>query len=203
MNGSTIIAAALFVGGSAFSLEYETDIMPFLSEKCGECHSKETKAKGGLKLDDPKHLSGRFEKNSVIVPGDWDASGLFISLFRPADHKDAMPPKGKGTRLSPEETRKVQQWIADGASIDGKTGEKGPMPKQGEAGYIAVATDAPTPKPRRAVEQDWTNTEGRTIRATLLRVDGDKALLRLKNGQVYPYPIAKLSDQSKALLPKQ
>ena len=202
MNDSLIIAAALLLCSSGFSLDYEADIMPFLSEKCGECHSKDTKAKGGLKLDDPKHLSGRFEKNSVIAPGDWDASGLFITLFRPPDHKDAMPPKGKGTRLTPEETRLVQQWIADGASIDGKRGEKGSMPKEGEAGYIAIAKNAAPSKPTPPVEQDWTNTEGKTIRATLIRLEGDLAVLKLKSGQVYKYPTSKLSELSRAQLPK-
>ncbi len=207
MNRALLLLPALFVFSSGHALEYEKDIMPFLSEKCGECHSKEGKAKGGLKLDDPEGFYARFSKNSIVVPGDWDASYLFVTLFRPADHDDAMPPKGKGTRLTPEETRMVQQWIADGAPIAGEKGETGPMPKEGEGGYIAVAgtaekmDDTPTPKVA-AVEQDWTNTEGKTIRAKLLRVEGDIALLQLKNGQVYKYPISKLSEKSKEQLPE-
>lgn len=202
MKLSLLITATILFGSGISALDYEKDLMPFLSEKCGECHSKDGKAKGGLKLDDPKHFFGRFDKNSIVVPGDWDASMLFITLFRPPDHKDAMPPKGKGERLTPEETRMVQQWIADGAPIVGKTGEKGPMPKEGDLGYINGEKKPEPEKPKPPVEQDWTNTEGRTIRATLLRVEGGNALLKLKNGQVYKYPISKLSAESKDMLPK-
>lgn len=189
------------------AVEYEEDIMPIFVKKCGDCHSMDGKAKGGLKLDDPEHFYQRFDKNSVIVPGDWDASYLFVTLFRPADSEDAMPPKGKGERLTPEETRLVQQWIADGAAIVGKKGATGPMPKEGEPGYIAVSstggnqtTTSRLNHPVRRTEENWTNREGRTIRATLLRVEGEVALLRMRNGQVYRVPIEKLSDESRARL---
>lgn len=189
------------------AIEYEEDIMPIFVKKCGDCHSKDGKAKGGLRLDDPEHFYQRFDKNSVIVPGDWDASYLFVTLFRPADSEDAMPPRGKGERLTPGETRLVQQWIADGAPIVGKKGATGPMPKEGELGYIAVsspagdksATSGLNHSARRA-EENWTNREGRTIRATLLRVEGEVALLKMGNGQVYRVPIEKLSDESQARL---
>ncbi|MDF1810661.1 MAG: hypothetical protein P1V20_00540 [Verrucomicrobiales bacterium] len=200
MKGLIVAALAFLFVGRMFALEYEKDIMPFLSEKCGECHSKSGKAKGGLKLDDPRHFYGRFEKNSVVVPGDWDASLLFITLFRPADHKDAMPPEGKGERLTPEETRMVQQWIADGAPIAGKSGETGPMPKKGDAGYIEAAGEPAPEMTAEPVEENWTNTQGKTIRATLIRVEGGKAWLKMKNGTVHKYPVNLLSEESRARL---
>lgn len=204
---STCFLILIFSVGSLLAVEYEEDIMPIFVKKCGDCHSKDGKAKGGLKLDDPEHFYQRFDKNNVIVPGDWDASYLFVTLFRPADSEDAMPPKGKGERLTPEETRLVQQWIADGAPIVGKKGDAGPMPKEGELGYIAVSSSAGTESAPsglnhsvRRTEENWTNREGRTIRATLLRVEGSVALLRMSNGQVYRVPVEKLSDESRAKL---
>ncbi len=194
---SVILGAAVTFPASA--LDYERDIMPIFVEKCGDCHSSEGKAKGGLRLDDPEHFHGRFEKNSVVVPGDWDASYLFVTLFRPADHDDAMPPEGKGERLTPEETVLVQQWIADGAPIVGETGEKGPMPKEGEPGFIATVSgektmdEAPSP-------QEWTNREGKKIVATLLEVDGDSAVLKVESGRVFRVPVETLSDESQAAL---
>lgn len=191
------LAAVLAFPVSA--LDYERDIMPIFVQKCGDCHSSEGKAKGGLKLDDPEHFHQRFEKNSVVVPGDWDASYLFVTLFRPADHDDAMPPEGKGERLTPEETVMVQQWIADGAPIAGERGEKGPMPKEGEPGWIATETGEKTmdegPQPR-----EWTNREGKKIIATLLKVDGDIAVLKLESGRVFDVPIGTLSDESQEAL---
>jgi hypothetical protein len=191
---------------SLVALEYEKDIMPILADKCSDCHSNSGTVKGGFKVDDPKHFADRLAKNNLVIPGDWDASYLFVTLFRPADHRDAMPPQGKGERLTPEETAMVQLWIAEGATINGKTGEKGYMPKAGEAGFVANVDDrGGTPMaerglPELAQPREWTNTEGKTITATLLRVEDDVALLKLANGQVYRYPIDKLSEQSKVAL---
>lgn len=200
------IAAVLLLAGSATALDYERDIMPLFADKCADCHSKELdKAKGGLVLDDPERFQQRFARNSVVVPGDWDASMLFISLFRPEDHDDAMPPEGKGERLTTEEVVLVQQWIAEGAPINGERGERGSMPEKGEPGYLGEPADSqdmdgdkPSP-PRTQPERDWTNTEGKTIRATLLRVEDGEALLRLPGGKTYRYPVEQLSPESRKL----
>lgn len=202
---AALLAALLFAPACFADLEYEKDIMPIFMKKCAECHSqKEGKVKGGLRLDDPAHFHGRFEKNGVVVPGDWDASYLFITLFRPADHEDAMPPKGKGERLTEEEVQLVQRWIAEGAAINGTRGPTGPMPES-DAAMVADLGGNPLTRPARPqpVEQDWTNVDGVTIRATLLKVEGDHAYLRAANGAVYRYPVAKLSPESQALLRPQ
>ncbi|MEM7600763.1 MAG: c-type cytochrome domain-containing protein [Verrucomicrobiota bacterium] len=179
---------------SSYSLDYERDIMPIFVEKCAECHSNESgKVKGGFKVDDPDHLLGRLTKNSLVVPGDWDASYLFITLYRPADHDDAMPPFGKGERLTPEEVELVQQWITEGATINGVTGEKGEMPEAMAAEPEGMTSTTPLPT-------EWVNKEGKKIIATLLKVEDGKAFLRLPNGVVHPYPVENLSDQSRAVL---
>ncbi|MEX2579823.1 MAG: c-type cytochrome domain-containing protein [Verrucomicrobiales bacterium] len=188
------------LAGSLPALDYERDIMPIFEKKCGDCHGKDSeKVKGGLKLDDPEHFHQRFGKNSVVVPGDWDASYLFISLFRPEGHDDAMPPKGKGERLTPEEVVLVQQWIADGAPINGERGERGEMPGRGDPGYVETGEPAGEPDSKPEPRQ-WTNREGKSITATLVGVEGEEALLRTSNGTVHRYPVAKLSEASRAAL---
>lgn len=175
-------------------LDYEDDIMPILVKKCADCHSDASgKAKGGFKVDNPKHLLGRLQKNNLVVPGDWDASYLFITLYRPEGHEDAMPPKGKGERLTSEEVTLVQRWITEGAPILGERGERGSMPD-----VMEDKPEAPLPPQK---PQEWSNREGKTMTATLVRVDGDVVLLRGTNGVVYRYPIENLSDESQALLP--
>lgn len=42
--------------------------------------------------------------------------------------------------------------------------------------------------------RDWTNTEGRTISAELIALEGDTATLRLSNGRRYDVPLATLSE---------
>jgi len=193
------------------AITYEKDIMPIFMEKCADCHSdQEGKVKGGLKLDDPKHFHGRFAKNDVVVPGDWDASYLFITLFRPPEAEEAMPPKGKGERLTMEEVILVQRWIAEGAEINGVKGETGFMPEKPEDMYLDLGVFPPSsgdsgsgnsmeskpmmeeaPKP-----EEWTNHEGKPITATLMGIEDGKALLKMENGQVYKYPIKDLSKES-------
>lgn len=195
MKAFSLFFACLLGLPAAQALDYERDIMPIFVEKCADCHSNESgKAKGGFKVDDPEHLLGRLRKNNLVIPGDWDASYLFITLYRPADHEDAMPPKGKGERLTPDEVELVQRWITEGAPILGERGEKGTMPEKPESDM------APETMTKTRGPENWTNTEGKTIVATLLRVDGDVALLRLANGTVHRYPVEKLSEESQARL---
>lgn len=191
----TLLGVALYVtsGGSAFALEYEDDIMPIFKKKCFECHSDEAeKVKGGLRLDDPAHFLGRFEKDELVTPGDPKLSNLYYSLTRPRYDDGAMPPEKKGEQLTGEEIKLVRNWIIEGAPINGKRGKRGKMPEGEEE-----PAKAP---PAMAQEREWVNREGKTITATFLKIEGDVVLLRAKGGQVYRYPIAKLSDKSQAEL---
>lgn len=183
-----------FAAADLAALDYERDIMPIFEKKCGECHSRASDtSKGGLILDDPDHLFARFEKNSLVVPGDWDASYLFITLYRPEGDDDAMPPKGKGERLTEEEVTLVQKWITEGAPIKGERGAKGEMPEAADSSM--EKPDKATPEPR-----EWTNREGKAITATLMGVEDDVAVLRLADGKIYRYPVGNLSDESRAAL---
>ena len=113
---------------SAAALDYKKDVMPILKEKCYDCHSdKAKKVKGGLRFDDEEHFFKRFAKNDVVIPGDWDASYLFVTVVWPEHKKGAMPPKNKGERLTEKEIRTVAQWIHEGAKIDGEKERGGQM----------------------------------------------------------------------------
>jgi len=204
------------------AVDYEKDIMPVFMAKCADCHSSEAESlKAGLKFDDPAHFHRRFEKNSVVVPGDWDASYLFVTLFRPSDDKSAMPPKGKGERLTREEVELVMRWIAEGAPINRTRGPRGEMPENLEAllrdlpahtqeGILGAMSATPGGGDRSdeadgapRVEEDWSNANGRVLRATLLGVERGEtgeslALLRTDDGTVHRYPISQLSDESRA-----
>ena len=196
------------------ALDYERDIMPIFEKKCFDCHSAEAdKVKGGLRLDDPDHFRGRFAKNDIVVPGNWDASYLFVTVTRPHDAKEAMPPKGKGKPLTPDEVMKVANWIHEGASVNREKGDEGPDDYKPEAfikfkdGVMVTdsfGTDADTAAHPEAMAaenprpQQWTNREGSEITATFLGLQGDQVLLELKDGRKVPYPLANLSDGSQA-----
>lgn len=61
---------------------------------------------------------------------------------------------------------------------------------------IALASSAP---PAWATEREWTNLEGKKIRARLRAVKDGKCLLE-QGGKGYPYPIDQLSDEDKGLI---
>ena len=43
------------------------------------------------------------------------------------------------------------------------------------------------------------NTDGKVIQATMLRMEGGNVVLKLANGQVYNYPMEKLSSTSQEM----
>ena len=98
-----------------------------------------------------------------------------------------MPPQGKGRPLSATEVAKLKEWIEAGAIVGNEE------PEMTEA--------APEEKPQRPspIEGSWTNTDGKTIEATLLRVEGDKAILRMGTRD-YPYPIENLDAAAQATI---
>lgn len=196
---------------SAHALDYKRDILPIFREKCFDCHegADGKKVKGGLRLDDPAHFFGRFAKNDVVVPGDWDASYLFVAITLEPGAKGVMPPKGKGDPLTPDEIMKVAKWIHEGARIEGETGEPGPddfdpedilkfkdgvmvTERFGEEPEEKPAAKAPAPEQR-----EWTNSEGTKIRAAFGGLEGDNVILLREDGKTFKYPLAKLSDTSR------
>jgi mono/diheme cytochrome c family protein len=205
--GAFFALAVAALPSPGLALDYERDIMPIFETKCFDCHSAEAETmKGGLKLDDPKHLLGRFDKNSVVVPGDWDASYLFVVITRAPDHKEAMPPKDKGEALTPEEILKVANWIHEGARVDGERGERGEKENNPDAvlkfkdGRMVTEEFAPSEGPattREEIVRDWINRDGKKIRAIFKGLESGNALLELENGKLFRYPLEKLSDGSR------
>lgn len=56
------------------------------------------------------------------------------------------------------------------------------------------------PKPLVA-SRDWTNSEGKTITAEVVRVEGDKVVFKMR-GREIPYPLANLSEEDQATIRK-
>jgi len=212
-----LLAIALPSSASA-ALDYKRDIMPIFEKKCNDCHGN-GKSKGGLRLDDPKAFQKRFAKNNVVVPGDWDGSYLFVAVSRRPGADDSMPPKAKkgdGKSLTPDEVMKVAKWIYEGARIEGKKGEKGAKDDDPEKfikfrdGVMVMDTadehiaDEPDPGAEKLEAEmlPWFNKEGQKITAAYKSVDGDRVTLLRKDGKTFKFPIAELSDKSRAQLEK-
>lgn len=186
-----------------WALDYKRDVMPIFKEKCYDCHSDGAKkVRGGLRLDDEEHFFKRFTKNDVVVPGDWDASYLFVTLVMPHDEKGTMPPKNKGEKLTEKEIITVAKWIHEGAKIDGEKGKKGPDKWDPEKtlkfkeGRIVTEQFGPAPEVKEPAWESWTNKEGKEIIARFQGLKEGKVSLEIKGGKTVSYPLEGLSEES-------
>ncbi|MEE2681081.1 MAG: DUF1549 domain-containing protein [Planctomycetota bacterium] len=97
--------------GGAF---FEKRIRPLLIEHCVECHGSDRAAlRGGLRLDTPGGLLAGGDGGPVIVPGDPEASLLWVAISY-QDPEFQMPPRGM---LGAREREDVRRWIASGAVL--------------------------------------------------------------------------------------
>jgi hypothetical protein len=91
---------------------FETKIRPLLVENCYTCHSADTNAHGGLRVDDRVGLLGGGNRGAAVVPGEPEKS-LLLRAVRYTDKKLKMPPEGP---LSDEQIADFTKWIQDGAA---------------------------------------------------------------------------------------
>lgn len=163
------------------AVDFKKDIQPILEKNCYECHSKKSgKEKGGFVFDDLEVFKLDIADNDVaqIRPGNPGGSHFLEVLVN--DGKNHMPPDDQ---LSRGEIEKITNWITEGASFD-------------KAGAKPAVAAAPAKKDLPPI-MSWTNSEGKTIRAGFVRLDGESVVLRMPaNGQEVPYPLAKLNAAS-------
>jgi len=186
------------------ALDYKRDVLPIFEKKCFDCHSAESKElKGGLRLDDEEHFYKRFAKNDVVVPGDWDASYLFVTVVLPPGEKGTMPPKGKGERLTEQEILTVAKWIHEGAKIGREKGDKGSDELEPSKilrfhnGVLLREGEEAPPQEAMPEWEDWTNRDGQKITAKFIKLADGKVSFELKGEKKVDYPLGQLSEESR------
>jgi hypothetical protein len=96
----------------AAPVEYNRDIRPLLAENCFYCHGQDAnKRQGELRLDQRDAAV----EAKAIVPGDVAASELVRRINSP-DEGEQMPPPDSNRRLTAEQKKLLEQWIAEGAA---------------------------------------------------------------------------------------
>ncbi|MCB1225179.1 MAG: hypothetical protein KDK99_05145 [Verrucomicrobiales bacterium] len=167
----------LMLTSAAQAVDFKKDIRPILKEHCYECHSEETgKKKAGYVFDDLEVFKLDISPKGIVVAGEPGESYFLEVMTMPTSEKAHMPPKDQ---LKDSDIAKVREWISAGALLD--------------------AAPPPSALPARAAApamQAWTNAEGTTIQAALLRVEGENVIFKLQDGRELPYPITKLSAES-------
>ena len=106
-------------------VDFVTQVLPLLKRSCFECHSAEQKKpKGDIRLDDLAAIREKSRTDNLVFPHKPDKSSLTRSLTLPRDHEDAMPPEGKGTQLTSQESGLIHRWIEEGADFGDWTSER-------------------------------------------------------------------------------
>ena len=106
-----MITNAAWAADSAEFEFFEKKIRPVLVSECYQCHSKEEKVKGELRLDWKGGWQKGGESGVTIIPGRVGKS-ILIQAIRHADADLKMPPKKK---LTPEQIADFEKWVAMGA----------------------------------------------------------------------------------------
>jgi hypothetical protein len=90
---------------------FEKKVRPLLVDNCYNCHSANTNAKGGLRVDDRGGLLTGGSSGPAVVPGN-PAKSLLINAVAYTDDNLLMPPK---KQLSAEQVAVLTKWVEDGA----------------------------------------------------------------------------------------
>jgi len=91
---------------------FEKKVRPVLVNNCYNCHSANTNARGGLRVDDRNGLLQGGSSGPAVVPGHPEKS-LLIQAVEYSGETSKMPPK---KQLAAQEIADLTRWIKDGAA---------------------------------------------------------------------------------------
>ncbi|MFN8424340.1 MAG: c-type cytochrome domain-containing protein, partial [Anaerolineae bacterium] len=94
------------VGTAPAAVSFREDVLPIFARECRTCHGHVA----GLNLDDHAAVMAGGNGGPVIVPGDPQASRLYLKVSRQV--APYMPPGG--VRLSDEDIAAIRRWIESG-----------------------------------------------------------------------------------------
>jgi hypothetical protein len=115
-------------------VDFEKQILPIFKTSCFKCHEKEhtdetgklKKPKGGLVLSTAEGIKkgGKEDKEKCLVAGKGAESTIYTALGLPESDDKAMPPEGKGDRVSKANQDLIKKWIDEGANFGSWTEAK-------------------------------------------------------------------------------
>jgi Planctomycete cytochrome C len=179
---SFAVSPALYAQlGTKPTVDFNRHVRPILSKHCYDCHSvAKKKEKAGFVFDDIKRLANDVGPGRIIVPKSVDESDL-IPIVLGSDGKKLMPPEGRD-QLSEKEVNVLRKWIEEGANLPG---------------VDIAAKMAKEKRDRPKSLMNWTNREGKALKAYFEGVEGPSVLLRTEEGKIFKYPLANLNEAGK------
>lgn len=114
VSPAAALVLTLLAASTAFAappLDFNRDIRPILAENCFYCHGQDgNKRQAELRLD----VREAALESEAFVPSDPAASSL-MKRIHSTDPDQLMPPPDSNRRLSDEQKKLLEQWIAEGA----------------------------------------------------------------------------------------
>ena len=109
--GLILVPAGVLSAATKLAVDFQSDIQPILTKNCIACHGPDEHARqANFRIDQRQHATGETGGHSGIVPGDAQASRVYIRITHP---DTPMPPAGE--RLDPREIELIKAWIEQGA----------------------------------------------------------------------------------------
>lgn len=102
---------------AASPVDFNSQVRPILVQHCLPCHGGVKQAGGLSFVTREQAMAPGDSGDSVISPGDHEASYLFDRVIDP-DDDFRMPPAEHGRRLSEDEVATLRRWIDEGAVWD-------------------------------------------------------------------------------------
>ena len=122
-----LMSASLAISAeSETEINFETQILPILQNRCFSCHSTSgntTKPKGGVQLDSVKGIEMSLH-GEVIIAGEPEESLLYQRITLPEGDTGIMPPPDEGAPLSAKEIDLIRKWIEQDADYGEWTGNQ-------------------------------------------------------------------------------
>jgi len=107
---ATLALCALVRGDEP--IDFNRDIRPILAENCFYCHGQDNnKRQADLRLDQAESAL----QSGVIIPGKASESSL-ITRIHATDPDEQMPPPNSNRKVSDEQKKLLERWIAEGAA---------------------------------------------------------------------------------------
>ena len=116
---SLLLAGTLLLQGAAEQIDFNRDIHPILSENCFACHGPDKDQRdSGLRLDSSAGAYAKLKNGQAIIPHNPSAS-IAVQRIKSSDPGQRMPPPVANKKLTPDQIKLIETWIAQGAEYQG------------------------------------------------------------------------------------
>ena len=112
-----VVSALACLPLAALDLDFDSEVRPILSQNCFACHGPdESSREADLRLDTREGALADLGGYAAVVPGDLEASELWLRVTAEDAYDLMPPPKSHKPQLGSEELATLRAWIEEGAA---------------------------------------------------------------------------------------